>query len=193
MTTTLYIVRHGETEENVAQILQGHLPGHLTERGREQAAELRNRLLRQHLQFDAMLVSDLQRCIDTAHIINEGLHLDITLCPLLRERDCGSLTGHTIAEAQTAPLPDDVENVEQLFERARRFLHYACHTFPRRRVLCISHGLFSRCIIAAVNGCKIGNVPRMQNAEIRCIEVNCNPTDIQPAITLCNDPLITDR
>lgn len=33
METTLYLVRHGQTEENVANILQGHLQGHLTAEG----------------------------------------------------------------------------------------------------------------------------------------------------------------
>ena len=32
----LYIIRHGETEENKQMILQGHLPGTLTEKGKEQ-------------------------------------------------------------------------------------------------------------------------------------------------------------
>ena len=29
--TELYLVRHGQTEENAAHILQGHMPGHLKE------------------------------------------------------------------------------------------------------------------------------------------------------------------
>ena len=35
---TLYILRHGETEWNLANRLQGHFDSPLTERGREQAA-----------------------------------------------------------------------------------------------------------------------------------------------------------
>ena len=35
--TTLYLVRHGETIDNAAQILQGHLQGELNERGIQQA------------------------------------------------------------------------------------------------------------------------------------------------------------
>ena len=33
---TLYIVRHGQTEENLKRILQGHMPGTLTEKGKEE-------------------------------------------------------------------------------------------------------------------------------------------------------------
>ena len=34
----IYIVRHGQTEENLQRILQGHMPGTLTEQGKEQVA-----------------------------------------------------------------------------------------------------------------------------------------------------------
>ena len=33
----IILVRHGETDENAAGIIQGHLPGTLSVRGREQA------------------------------------------------------------------------------------------------------------------------------------------------------------
>ena len=35
--TTLYLVRHGETVDNAAQIMQGQTPGRLNEKGIEQA------------------------------------------------------------------------------------------------------------------------------------------------------------
>ena len=37
---TLYLARHGQTEENLSRIFQGHLPGHLTEEGKRQAVAL---------------------------------------------------------------------------------------------------------------------------------------------------------
>ena len=39
----LIITRHGETEENKAGIMQGHLPGVLSELGKEQAEKLAER------------------------------------------------------------------------------------------------------------------------------------------------------
>mgnify|MGYP001003297625 CR=1 FL=1 len=42
--TTLYLVRHGETVDNAAQILQGHLQGELNERGIQQAETTRDKL-----------------------------------------------------------------------------------------------------------------------------------------------------
>ena len=82
---TLYLVRHGETKENVANILQGHMPGELTERGIEQARQLCKKL--QSVRFDALVCSDLKRCVDTAAILNEPHGLTPEYTPLLRERD----------------------------------------------------------------------------------------------------------
>ena len=36
----LTLIRHGETEENVQGIIQGQMPGHLTEKGKRQAQEV---------------------------------------------------------------------------------------------------------------------------------------------------------
>ena len=41
---TLYLVRHGETEENVKGILQGHLQGHLTAKGINEAQALARKI-----------------------------------------------------------------------------------------------------------------------------------------------------
>lgn len=41
---TMYLARHGETEENRAQILQGQIGGHLTELGISQAHKLGEKL-----------------------------------------------------------------------------------------------------------------------------------------------------
>ena len=60
---TMYLVRHGQTEENLQRIFQGHLPGVLTEEGRQQAVDLGGQL--DSLSLDAVVSSDLQRVIDT--------------------------------------------------------------------------------------------------------------------------------
>lgn len=170
----LFLVRHGETEENAQQILQGHLPGHLTTNGRKQAEDLAQDLATHYAPFDVMLVSDLQRTRDTAAILNQVLHIPtLLLCPLLRERDWGSFTGKEITYAQTHTIPEDAESVDQLFERAKKFLLYVNQTFPEKRVLAVGHGLFNRTLQAALYGCTIRDIPRMQNAEVR--ELNVTP------------------
>lgn len=168
MAVTLYIARHGETEENLNHILQGHMPGHLTDNGRKQAEQLGANL--QGIHFDTLLCSDLQRCIDTAYIVNKSLNLPVQTTPLLRERDWGLLTGCNYRRMVDQDM-ESVETVEQLYRRAEMFLeqlikHYNCQT-----VLCISHGLFSRVIQGAYLGKSISEIPRMNNAEVRRLEI----------------------
>ena len=165
--THIYLVRHGETIENKQQILQGHLPGHLTEEGIKQAEALKDQLVDSGTPFDALLVSDLKRTMDTATIINSRLHLPIIPSALLRERDWGSYTGVSIHMAQTTPIPDDAESVEQMFARARAFLVYVDQHFHGKRLLIIGHGLFNRTIQACLSGCSIRDTPRFSNCEVR--------------------------
>ena len=55
--TTLYLVRHGETVDNAAQILQGQQQGELNENGIKQAEEVRDRFTNEDI--DAFVASDL--------------------------------------------------------------------------------------------------------------------------------------
>lgn len=169
MSTELWLVRHGETQENVDGILQGHLQGHLTQRGIEQAASLRETLRGTH--FDAFLASDLRRTMHTAEILQPAVGLPIQPMPLLRERDWGSLTGCKIANVKDREFPLDIETVEAMFARARKFLYIIGTQYVHQRVLAVTHGLFARCIRAAHADCTIREIPRMSNAEVCRLEV----------------------
>lgn len=168
MTTRIYLVRHGETEENVAGILQGHMPGQLTEQGRGQARELRDRLTAIH--FDALLCSDLQRCLDTASILNEPHGLPLIPTALLRERDWGNLTGISYLTARQG-LNNTVESIDDMFARAEQFLKEVAEKHAGQTILAVSHGLFSRVVQGASLGKAINEIPRMDNAEVRIVEI----------------------
>ncbi len=162
--TELYMVRHGQTEENAADILQGHMPGHLSREGVAQAQALRENL--KDVRFDALLCSDLKRCMDTAAILNESRGLPIVPTPLLRERDWGPFTGMNIREASTK-IDHRAEPVEALFRRAETFLLDVAARYRDKRVLVVSHGFFCRVIQAACSGKPLRDIPRMGNAEVR--------------------------
>lgn len=165
MAIELYLVRHGETEENAANILQGNLPGHLNEKGKAQAHETAQTLT--GIPFDKMYCSDLKRCVDTAAIINEYLSLPIEYTPLLRERDWGPLTGQKI-KCAIAMIDEQAESVESIFARAKTFLMEMTKE-EGHTILIVSHGLFCRVIQGACLGKTIREIPRMENAEVRHI------------------------
>ena len=165
----LYLVRHGETIENAEGVLQGLMPGNLSEQGKEQVRVLGEELTGQH--FDVMFVSDLHRTVQTAELLNEVLQLPIIKTPILRERDWGEVTGKKITDIDTYDFPPSVETVEHIFERATTFINMLLHNYDGKRILAVSHGLFSRALQACNIGKTIREVPRMKNAEVRLLEL----------------------
>ena len=101
-TTRLYLVRHGETEDNVNQILQGQTPGKLNEQGCRQARELAEKMEGEHI--DVFVSSDLRRALQTCEIIAEPHGKPVVTTPLLRERDWGSFTGLFIPDLKDKVL-----------------------------------------------------------------------------------------
>lgn len=171
--TTLYLLRHGETQENLAHILQGQSPGHLTERGREQAREAAGQLC--HVTFDAILTSDLQRCVDTTDILVAHLQQqprpNVIQTALLRERDWGSATGMVVDGTHRITIPKDAESMPAIKARARVFLNYIKDTYKDKTVLAVSHGLFCRVLQMVHLGVEMNDVARMDNMEFRILEL----------------------
>ena len=183
---TLFLIRHGETEENRLRILQGHLPGTLTPEGIRQVRERAEDLANAEAPFDLLLCSDLLRARRTADLIGARLHLAVRPTPLLRERDWGSITGRRIEEViRTANEAPGVESVEAMFSRARRLLDVIRTDYPdAQRVLLVSHGLFLRVLQAAVHGKEIKAIPPMKNLEVRILEISAPLSDFSTSATI---------
>lgn len=97
----LHLVRHGESEWNVARRVQGQSPlaGSLTGAGRDQAVQTAHLLARDHPCADAIFTSDLARAAETAKIISGRLGLPIVAADAeLREQRLGALEGRFFAE-----------------------------------------------------------------------------------------------
>ena len=93
----LILVRHGETEDNAANIVQGQTHGRLSANGRSQAESAARRL--KGTKVDAIYTSDLERVRDTAAAIAAQLSdLPRTEDIRLREQDFGVFEGRPIIE-----------------------------------------------------------------------------------------------
>ena len=79
----LWLVRHGETEANVAGLYSGHAPTPLTDKGQTQARRLGEML--NQVPFDRVLCSELERTQHTARLLLGDRQLPITTHPLLNE------------------------------------------------------------------------------------------------------------
>lgn len=87
----IYFVRHGETEWNKKEILQGHKDSPSTIKGINNAEKL-GKILRDK-KIEIIYSSDLGRCVQTAEIINRWLKVKIIKTKELRERNFGDLNG----------------------------------------------------------------------------------------------------
>jgi probable phosphoglycerate mutase len=164
--TKLYLVRHGETEENVKHILQGHMPGTLTQQGIEQAKEAVSQI--SDTAFDVCLCSDLKRCVDTVNILLEQRKdVPIIFTKLLRERDWGSITGVVVDREKGVEMPADVESLPAIRSRAKVFLDYVLQHYDGKNVLVVSHGFMLRIIQAVWRNVEHKEIVPMKNVEIR--------------------------
>ncbi len=154
--TTVYLIRHGETQWNRDGIHQGHMDSPLTEHGKRQARQLGERFAGMDLKFDAIYSSDLGRAVQTAEAICEpiGQKDIIQQAPGLRERALGVLEGLTYPQiAEKLPedhrlhtsgdphyRPKNGESWADIFERASRVLRNIAGNHDEQTVLCVSHG-----------------------------------------------------
>ena len=89
--TEILFVRHGETDWNVEQRVQGHSDRPLNANGEAQARALADKL--RDDRIDAVYASDLARARDTAAPVAEAHGLEVELLPGLREKDFGTWEG----------------------------------------------------------------------------------------------------
>ena len=175
----IYIVRHGQTEENLQRILQGHMPGTLTEQGKEQVQRAAEQLSKEGVKFTRIVSSDLKRAMDSAQIIADNINLPVIPMEILRERDWGKFTGMPIAEAMDKYRVDDkwrfpegtTETEEGIYERANKALVELQKQFADETIIVVTHGQFARNLIAAHFNCNYHKVAPFVNAEIRMLNI----------------------
>ncbi len=149
----LYLVRHGETEWNREDKMQGVKDSPLTDKGIEHAGLLGERLKGLPGGIDIIYTSDLGRASDTAGIIGRYLSLPVTADERLRERNMGIFEGYswdyvrenfpqefkkTVSDDNSYRIPEG-ESKNEYIEKVRSFLDFASHEHEGDRVLAVTH------------------------------------------------------
>jgi broad specificity phosphatase PhoE len=173
--TTILIARHGESDWNRERRWQGQADRPLTERGREQAEALAERLA--HVGLDAVYSSDLRRALDTASAVARRQGLDVQELQELREVDVGSWSGLTRDEAEErfpegfrrwrAGFPgwDDGETYEEMADRVFAAVERIARGHEGGRLLVVSHGGPIRALHAAALGLDVHSYRRLRPVE----------------------------
>ena len=93
----IYFVRHGLSEANVKRVFAGQKDDSLlTEKGKIQAEETGNEILREGIKIDRIISSPSKRALETAEIIAKELDFDLSKIvkdKRIIEFDMGSLSG----------------------------------------------------------------------------------------------------
>lgn len=149
MSLDVVIVRHGETDYNLTNTIQGQTDIPLNENGIKQAQLVAERLKGEH--FTAVYSSDLSRAMVTAKTIAPGL--EIIPDRRLREWLLGDWQGKTVAEIEKmspggfrAAINDpdskvpNGESSNDILMRINTFITDLVKTHTEGKILLVSHG-----------------------------------------------------
>lgn len=172
--TTLYFVRHGESEANAKRIFAGRTDSPLTDRGRQQAKVVAAALRPVH--FDRIAASTLSRTADTAAEIAAGRGVPVERFAELDEIDVGDAAGRPFDELRGLPNYDAEgfvrwpggESLDDVVARATRAVDALVASSPGKRICIVGHGGVTRILVSGF----LGVLPKL----IRTPATNTNIT-----------------
>lgn len=152
--THLYMIRHGQTESNVAGLLHGSTDVPLNSFGLRQAERVALRI-QEMADLNVMYSSPLQRALQTAQAISRLIDLPLHLHPGLAEINFGLVEGSTFDQlAETHPelhqkmLDHDEMDVRwpegesrsEFGQRIEAALDHIINAHRGERVIVVAHG-----------------------------------------------------
>ncbi len=153
MATVIGLLRHGQTDWNIAMRLQGISDIPMNDTGHAQAKTAAEVIAK--TDWDRVVTSPLGRAIDTANYVRDALLLEEVLIePLLLERSFGAAEGLSYEDwrerLQAGVVAEGAEGAEELERRANQLLE-SFTVFKDERVIAVSHGALIRKVIDLVS------------------------------------------
>jgi broad specificity phosphatase PhoE len=148
MSVDIYLMRHGETEANVAEILLGREDSPFTDAGWRQPIEVARQLDKRPLA--CIYASPMERTLRTARLVQEALgwSIEVKTETALAEIDAGEFTGLTFAQVR-AQLSENAilgqfrypggESWAEVQRRAVEFSRGLEKRHPEKSVLLVTH------------------------------------------------------
>ena len=157
--TEIILIRHGETEWNSQQRMQGHSNSDLSSIGQAQIQALGQWM--KNAPFDHIYSSDSLRAKQTAEAITQFSGHELKIDLRLREKNLGVFEGLTSEEARerhpevfrlfktagSKYVIDEGESTQQLQDRALEIVEEIRIKHPEERVLLVTHGGFIRVVM----------------------------------------------
>jgi broad specificity phosphatase PhoE len=170
MTTTLLIVRHGQTAWNKDLHFRGRADLTLDETGLHQAEAVGRRIAAE-FQPAVVLSSPLQRARQTAEVIARNLNLTVQPESKLVDIDYGEFTGLSPAEAEAKfqefyrawlNVPHIVrfpqgESLDDVRSRLTDLVRQVTELYPNQQVVLVSHQIVCQVFLCALLGIHNGH------------------------------------
>lgn len=188
----LHLIRHGETQWNLAGRMQGRKNSELTPLGKEQAGQLADTL--KPGTFDQIISSTSKRSIQTAEILAKKLNIKkISQNKAFCEINLGPWEGQFSVELEKA-YPDQfytfwnkpdtfslegAETFLALQKRGVKEIHKIANEHVNKELIIISHGAMIKSILCHFAGrllCNLWYPPRMYNCAHSIITFTENGT-----------------
>lgn len=150
----ILVTRHGQTDWNVIEKIQGHTDIELNDVGRQQA-EGTGKLIRNE-NIDLIITSPLKRAKETAKIINMNFNVTIIEDNRLMERNFGRSEGLTKSDIKKLkeinPEMNDIwnynrnidcngmETIQDFCNRVYEFLDEISERYKDKNILLVTHG-----------------------------------------------------
>ncbi len=139
----IYFVRHGETDFNVQEIVQGNIDVPLNENGISQAKTIRDKL--KQIKFDVIYSSPLLRAKQTAQIIADVHGTKVLFDDRLREYHAGIREGLKYSDWNEEQRKDfklnpekyGAEKLVDFYKRVSDF--YKEVSITNKKILIVSH------------------------------------------------------
>ena len=146
----IYIIRHGQTEKNKANVLQGRSDVPLNDAGRRQAEEVRDRFREAGIRVDLVYTSPLIRAVQTAEIIAGDARQIVE--ERLIEMDYGPYEGMDLSNPAPEvltffkdfvhnPAPDGMEPLQAVIARLGTFLEEIREEAAEKNILISTHAI----------------------------------------------------
>jgi 2,3-bisphosphoglycerate-dependent phosphoglycerate mutase len=168
--TELWLIRHGQTDWNLAGRYQGQTDIPLNTTGLEQARKLAAHLTGK--KFAALYSSDLSRASQTAQVLASSLKLPVILHSGLREIDQGEWEGQTLSEIRERYVelvaersknlidtrPPGGESTREVAQRVAAVADAIHQAHPAGPVILVSHGFSVSTLICQSKGISLSEV-----------------------------------
>ena len=148
MKRIIYMIRHGQTLFNQKGLMQGWCDSPLTEKGKQQAINVKNYFFKHHITFDEAYSSSLGRACETLEMIT---NIPYQRKDGLREWFFGKYEGERDELDPPFPFQDffktygQGESQDEVIERVSHTIADIMTTSQAKTILIVSHGLSCYC------------------------------------------------